>query len=538
MSEPSPSHLADSEKRRGEHAAGTTAVLSLALKAVFICICIAVLSLLAATRLLHPLEGDGALFLTAAKMIGDGAVLYVDFWDVKQPGIYYFYWLAGIAFGFTFEGVHLLQVVYWAIVGALMFFLVRPYLVHSWIAIVAPLAFLGTYFAHARIAYLAQVEIIANGPLLLSAVLLAATADSAGASRNCRLVLAGIFGALVVLLKLALAPILFAFFLVHSAICFSKQTAISTIARDAFFVFLGGASVLLAVAFALYWDGGLNGAIEASFQVGPDWALNAPEAPFSRLILGARSISVSFAAWAGFALIGLACAWSPKQRPLNLQCMAWIGAALFCILIQRFSWWPYHWQLLYLPFALFAMLGADCALDWLGRRLALGEGAKVAIAIVAFVPALFGYTQVVADRVLLLQEHEEEISRSDFDGFRVSVSEVYADAIEIAAALSANAEPGSIYVMGDPLVYVVTGKEQAVPVHGWSLELFSPLIWARLVRELMTERPEAIFVASYYKPLLNAKAPVIRDFLDSNYILGPKLSHGDWYLLKQAREDG
>jgi hypothetical protein len=537
MSKPASSHSSNSEALPSGYALGVTSVLTLTLKAVFILLCIAVLSLLAATRLFHPLEGDGALFLTAAKMLDEGAVLYVDFWDVKQPGIFYFFWAAGRLFGFSMEAVHLLEFAYWAAMGGLMAVLLRPFLARPWLAAVAPLAFLGTYYGYAPDAYHAQVEIIASGPLFLSAILLAGAAGNSSEGSNWRLVLAGVFGAFVVLLKLVLAPILIAFFIVHIALRLRERVGVSVVMRDAALVSVGGLAVLLVVASALYLQGALEGGLEATFVIGPEWAFSAQEAPLYRLMSGAISFFLSAVVWAGFAIIGLSCAWSPKRLPLTLQCVAWIAAALVCILIQRFSWWPYHWQLFYLPGALLAMLGADYAMDWLERRAILDESTKVAVAIVALFPILGIYMQIGAERLLLIRAHKTEIARGDYDALRAAVSGPYSDALDVVGALPESGRSGTIYVMGDPLVYVIAGKEQAVPVNGWALEFFSTRSWERLEHELRDAKPESIFLATYYEDLLDTSATAIRDLLDSNYHVGSETQFGDWYLLGQVRGD-
>jgi hypothetical protein len=292
---------------------------------------------------------------------------------------------------------------------------------------------------------------------------------------------------------------------------------------------------VLAVTLAvLLRGGGLGGAVEAAFVIGPDWALNAPEAPLSRLMRGARWFVETYAFWGGLAAIGLAGILSARQRPLVAMCVAWIGAGIACILVQRFSWWPYQWQLLYAPVAILATLGADTLLAWLGRRRTVSQRAKVAIAIVALLPVLFGYQQVLSDRLALLRAHEDEIARGDYGGFREDVSEIYANARKAAAEIPDGVDPATLYVMGDPLVYVVLGKVQAVPVHGWALEFFSPLSWERLTQELTSELPEAILLMPYYAELVDRKAPAIRDLLNDRYDLGSRTSFGDWYVLGDA----
>ena len=65
-----------------------------------------------ALKLALPLHRDGATFLWLASQLDRGAVLYTDVWDVKQPGIFIFDYLAGRMFGFSAEGVHLFELLW------------------------------------------------------------------------------------------------------------------------------------------------------------------------------------------------------------------------------------------------------------------------------------------------------------------------------------------------------------------------------------------------------------------------------------------
>ena len=60
-----------------------------------------------------PFRGDQALFTEYAKRMHAGAVLYRDLWEVTNPGVFWFYQLAGTAFGFTEDGVHLGEWLWW-----------------------------------------------------------------------------------------------------------------------------------------------------------------------------------------------------------------------------------------------------------------------------------------------------------------------------------------------------------------------------------------------------------------------------------------
>ena len=60
-----------------------------------------------------PFWGDQALFTVYSREMTEGAVLYRDLFDVKQPGIFLFYAAGGLLFGFTEIGIHLFELVYW-----------------------------------------------------------------------------------------------------------------------------------------------------------------------------------------------------------------------------------------------------------------------------------------------------------------------------------------------------------------------------------------------------------------------------------------
>src|SRR5262249_7866699 len=68
---------------------------------------LAIVAALGASRLEQPFHGDQAFFTVGAQKLAHGAVLYRDFWDFKQPGIYWFYEAAGRLFDFSERGVHL-----------------------------------------------------------------------------------------------------------------------------------------------------------------------------------------------------------------------------------------------------------------------------------------------------------------------------------------------------------------------------------------------------------------------------------------------
>ncbi len=66
-----------------------------------------------ALSLLHvpyPFDEDQAMFMVGARELADGASMYGQFWDMKQPGAYWWYLTAGRLFGFDDVGVRWMDV--------------------------------------------------------------------------------------------------------------------------------------------------------------------------------------------------------------------------------------------------------------------------------------------------------------------------------------------------------------------------------------------------------------------------------------------
>ena len=74
--------------------------------------------LLGLARLPAPFTGDQALNMLMGKVIADGGAPYVDLWDLKHPGIFFFFAAGGLLFGFNEVGIHLFELL-WMLVLAL-----------------------------------------------------------------------------------------------------------------------------------------------------------------------------------------------------------------------------------------------------------------------------------------------------------------------------------------------------------------------------------------------------------------------------------
>src|SRR6267378_1235309 len=74
-------------------------------------VALALVLVLGLVNLMQQLAWDQAMFALGARSMHHGGVLYRDYWDPKQPGMFFFYELAGVLFGFDAPGFHTLELI-------------------------------------------------------------------------------------------------------------------------------------------------------------------------------------------------------------------------------------------------------------------------------------------------------------------------------------------------------------------------------------------------------------------------------------------
>ena len=112
-----------------------------------------------------PLNGDQGLYFFGARLMSDGLVLYQDFWDIKPPGVYAFYWLAGTLFGFTATGLHILELIWLSLAATLAYRLCAIATNESRLAYLGPLFTVGAYYVAATPWHLTQPDGLVTLPL-------------------------------------------------------------------------------------------------------------------------------------------------------------------------------------------------------------------------------------------------------------------------------------------------------------------------------------------------------------------------------------
>lgn len=493
-----------------------------------------VILLMGLIHLPHPFYGDQALFMVGARELSAGGKLYVDFWDIKQPGIYLFYWLAGGLFGYTEVGVHALELIVFCGLSLFMVFSLKPYFNHQWLASLVPVATIGTYYCMTGSMHLTQVEILVGIPLFLCARL----SSIDGKNRFFQLsrwFMSGVSAGVVAIFKLVLAPIPVVMWLLviiirlRSAERQSKKEIIS----DAAAACCGVAVVLALIAFWFASNNALDELWYTNFVYPLQAVADAPAAGLDRLI---RSLS-----WFGrktifFLFISsfVAFNWrSIKRETVTIQMMGWLVAGFLVILIQKFSYWQYHFMLLLFPIGVLSVRGIDAVLTKYADAKAVSGRRTKALAL-AFLMVFFAFSPVIQLMgKKCIRFSIELVKGSSWSGdYQMHLSKAYRAISKSTTFLAEDHSDRAIYVFGDPLNYYLNQKRQAIPENGWGWEFYMPEQLNALISELDQARPVYLFISDWYADLFLHKLPHLFDFVNRHYFEYSKSDDGKWYRLK------
>lgn len=500
---------------------------------------IAVVAALGVLRLWAPLDGDQALFLLGARALDHGGVLYVDVWDVKQPGIFWFYLAAGRLFGFTFEGVRLLELAWNLVFAVVLATAVRPLLRRCWLAALAPLALFVPYYAQVHPLESVQVESLAGLPLFLTAALLSGGRGERDLPGRGACAVAGVAAAVAAVFKLMLAPIAAVFLLVAATAGAPRPTAAEVGRRLVVIVppFAGGVAVVLLTVVAVFvGDGALPELLWTSF-VYPLQALDdAGKAPVHRLADASGWLLTRTLPWWPLAVVGVVGVVRGGAPPLARQMVAWLAAGATVVLAQRMSWWTYHLLLLFPPIAVLAVVGVDEVL----ARWRTGEQRRrrtVASAVAVVVAAsLFLAPQPIAPDAVRLAA--VLAAGGDREAYRRRTSAYWAMIGDSTALLRAEGRDDPIFVIGDPVYYLLAGRRPALAMHAWSPPALVPSQWARLDADLEATLPAWVFADHGYLELQPQQFRPVRALLARAYRAEAEDPRGTWYRRRCSEADG
>jgi hypothetical protein len=493
--------------------------------------------LLGLMSLPQPFGWDQALFAMGARALHHGAALYRDFWDVKQPGIYLFYWLGGALFGFHEGGVHLCELLWNLGLAALAVAAVRR---ESRTGAAAPAAALLTAgFGYAVMGdwHLTQVESLAGFPLLACAVAANAAARS-GTRAPIPAVWSGLAGGFALLFKLAFLPIVGAFW-VTALVALLRDRSVRRgrgAASAAAGVVVGLAIPWLAVVVWLSARGTLAEAWWIWIVYPREVMARMTGLRISQLADGLAWFAVHWAPVLALGIVGLVRG-ARRGSLLAVQMGWWVLVGLGTILVQRWSYWQYQFVLLAVPAGVLAALGVGelhAALQpWLNgpdrpaRRVAFGAG----LALLFALPLA-----AVGVRVLALARHGFALTPEGRIGFQELVSHGNSQKLigeEVAFLKEPGALPGSVYVLGNPLYNWISGRPSGAPRHGGVLiGAATREQWERTAAFLQRHPPAyVVFERGYFENgRARPEAAGFFEWLDHSYVPERENEHATWWV--------
>jgi hypothetical protein len=459
----------------------------------------------------QPFAWDQALFAINARVLNDGGALYRDVWDVKQPGIYLFYWLGGRAFGFSEAGIHALELLWnLGLALAILTMLRRSFRV-SWGPAVAAVLAVGYACALMRDGDITQVESLVGLPLFICAA--ASLPEAAGPPRFGGAVVSGIAGSVALLFKLVFAPIVVSFWL----LALIEAVRLESTGRARRLVRLTtafGLGAMIPIATTIAWlaaSGVLGQAWHVWTDVSARYLAMAQQSGHHRLLRAGRWFTGGW--WPVLVLAVLGIAPAIRRRGIGVRMVAWIIVASIVIFLQRWSYWQYQFLLFAVPIGVLAALGTE----WLARssREAGARVRRVALAAI-LVAAVFSAVAALAIRLVPLVQNGFALSDAGRARYMEAVSsdDLYAVLRRDTELLRRpSARRGPIYVLGNPMINWITDRVPAAPRHGAVLPSYmSPQDWEGVTARLVTHPPAYVVLQKKYFDGSSAPHPAAASF--------------------------
>jgi Dolichyl-phosphate-mannose-protein mannosyltransferase len=496
-----------------------------------------VLAVIVVAALVHvpfPFWGDQALFTYAAHGIRHGDRLYVDIWDVKQPGIYLWYLGAGTLFGFHEAGMHIAELLWSVAFAACIQRMMRDRVTHRWVADIAPLFTIGAFYAAARAWDLTQIEYLVAFPLALS-LWAAADAGDTGPSRTRRLLLSGVMASAVVYFKLVyvLVPVVFWVYLLIDR---RRREHTRDTSREAL-VLLGGLAAPLLPLLAYFVREHLLGTIWWTYVTYPPKIVHSIDPPpFSRLKDSVGFFVRNFAWLAAPAVAGLGAlrtGGGRRRDPLVVGLVIWFVVGWGTVMVQ--NQWGYQFMLMVPPLGLLAVFGVDQLWSsWL--RVGASRSVPITIAVVAALLALLPAKQAV-HTIKTLVNDDFAVSASSRHRFEAAFEPYYPQARAAAAFVQQPGRtPGAIHVEGNPLIQYLSGRPYALRAHGWAAEQFDDRLWKWTRDGLREKRPVYVFVDQFSVDAMKKNSPATLALIESMYCRAARVADGAWYALRGSPE--
>ena len=497
---------------------------------------VAPVAVMAAATIWWPQGGDQSLFILGAERLEEGLAYYRDFWDVKQPGIYWVYQATGLldpALGSPGAGARAVEPILAVIAATMVLYLVRDWDLHRSVRLAAPSLVLVPYLWASAVNGVGQIEGLMNALLLATAA-----ACQWGLRRDSAVpwLLAGLAVGATAVLKTLYAPL---------PVLMTLGWALSggtTGGRAGRRLSLVAAGALIPVAAALAYlavHDVLRLALVTTVGVAGQMATLTNPDPSSSASTLAVALTRTVGLTGPLALVAL----SGARRRGTLRrdvALATTVVAGFVLALPQLAT-SYRLLMLAAPTGLLAVAGLQQLLDRITRaRTNGGPGRRVpapAIAGLAGLAAVLAAPGALPAAVTLARVPAQGAAL-DLPSRLVRNKDPFALASRRATALVApDVRAGEeVYVLGDPSIMLLLEARQGIEITGWSLELMPSNLISEMGRELGRSRPRLVYLDAASTDLLAAlgeKGDPITSALERYYQVRVASTDGTWYETAQ-----
>lgn len=491
---------------------------------------LALIAIVGAVNLPMPFGGDQAMFISYARSMDAGSLLYRDLWDSKPPGIYLFYLLAGRLFGFNQIGGHALELLYLLAFSLVLMWTSRSWLDERVARLALPLFAVGIYYLIAETKQMAQVEVLAGFPIYL-ALWFGVKGENARSIRRCAFA-SGLAGGSVVWLKIYFLPILA---VIWGATLLGARREPGGWPRACVRrIVATGAGFSVPVLAMLAWV--LAHGVAREFWwtafVYPHSAvamLHHNEYRMQRVmtwLAASDALALLLGAWAVWTVFR-----GRRTRGMFGGAVIWLLVGLLLIVGEK-SWWKYYSLILVVPIGMLAALGLDDVWRRTGRRgkLLLAAGSLL---------LLLSPFHYFASKFNMLRRHDFGVTLASRTDFRKEMHQPFDDSLDEAEFIRSEIGPDeTFHVFGDPLILMLSGRSDAIPINGWAPQTWSPEMWNRIFDQLREARPDYVYISAYVGALMRPRAPALWQFLKDNYSVVTSDKYHAWVELRERAEDG
>ncbi len=501
---------------------------------------------LGALSLRDGFSGDQALFLIYSKAIGNGAILYRDVWDIKQPAIFVFYLIAGKLFGFSEIGVHFLEIIYWLGLSLIMMLGLRRYFVNPLFALLTPLFTIGIYYSVSGSLHLTQAEALVGFPLFMC--LWFCQKFSENPERKIFLFLSGLFGGIVLSFKLLFIFILAGFWLF--LFLYFKNDAKKILAASGL-IFSGLMIPLALIIFYFALNDALGELWYVTFVYPFDAVLsvtkmsNRSQQLKDGLVWFFKSYFPVISLSLFLSILNLRFLFKKLRRKKNeLERENFLFSGLFIwaifgfavILMQRLSWWEYHYSLLMIPLGILAVKCAESLIEKIKNNPKLTRKTPLYVIFTVLILLLFIPTaRRLADRIRQFNKIESVKIGSKELRITGASAEDYKSISADTEFLTAKNHKPSMFVISNPLYYYLSDSPPFFSGNGAMSDMFTDVEWRKLDREMSEKLPEYIFVETRILPMIAEEDSTFVNTLDKNYSVYVSGDSGSFYKLNEQK---